>query len=105
MTVFFCRDGANNERETCPSLEEALALGAENIRYYRREANLDGEWPMGTDDIEVGLVAESGNEDDDIVTHRATFFGNDEEGYDCRMEAVSREADLTERSVSAGVCP
>jgi hypothetical protein len=88
MTKFFCKDRLSGERALTDKLEEALAIGEEWLADHRKEANHDGEWLNDVEDLTVGFAAESGDEDDDIVTHRATFIGTGDEGFDCAILPV-----------------
>ncbi|MCS4089092.1 hypothetical protein [Rhizobium sp. BK176] len=88
MTKFFCKDRLSGERAEVDTLEEALTIGEEWLADHRNEAQHDGEWLNDVEDLTVGLVADSGDEEDDIVTHRATFVGTDEEGFDCTILPV-----------------
>jgi hypothetical protein len=85
---YFFADRANGDRDTCETLEKALAAAATCIGFYRREAIADTEWMDEVEGVVVG-TAIPGTRDGDVVTHRATAFGNDEEGYDYRMEAAA----------------
>lgn len=88
MTKFFCKDRLAGERVVSETLDEALAISEEWLADYRKEANHDGEWLNDVEDLTVGIAADTGEEDDDVVTHRATFIGTDGEGFDCAILPV-----------------
>jgi hypothetical protein len=100
MDKFYCDDKYGGERTVYETEAEALEDASTAIAYHRREANNDGEWGLDHGDITVGIVAESGDPDDDIATHRCVFVGDDEEGYDCSIKAFD-----TEPAVSTVIAP
>jgi hypothetical protein len=88
MTKFFCSDRLAGERVVTDTQDEALAVAEDFLKEYRKEADNDGEWMNDVEDLTVGMVADTGDEDDDIVTHRATFVGTENEGFDCAILPV-----------------
>jgi hypothetical protein len=88
MTKFFCKDRLSGERAVVDTLDEALSIGDEWLDDHRKEAHHDGEWLSDVEDLTVGFVADTGDEDDDVVTHRATFIGTEDEGFDCAILPV-----------------
>ncbi|MBY3158399.1 hypothetical protein HFO56_39560 [Rhizobium laguerreae] len=88
MTIFFCNDRLAGERVVTDTLDEAIAVAEEFLKDHREAANFDGEWLNDVEDLTVGTVSETGDEDDDIVTHRATFIGSEKEGFDCAILPV-----------------
>lgn len=88
MTRYYCHDRGAGERELMDTLEEALAAADESIKAYRSSARHDGEWMLESEDVTVGIVAESGDEEDDVATHSSRLVGDDEEGYECFMREL-----------------
>ncbi|MCZ7861838.1 hypothetical protein O9X98_10665 [Agrobacterium salinitolerans] len=88
MTKFFCSDQLSGERILTDTPDEALALAEDFLKDHRREANHDGEWLNDVENLTVGMASETGDEDDDIITHRATFIGSNGKGFDCAILPV-----------------
>jgi hypothetical protein len=80
MPQYYCEDRGAGERHVYDTLAEALEDAAICLKEYRRSANSDFEWDMSVEDLTVGIVAESGDEDDDIVTHRTRYISDGDEG-------------------------
>lgn len=82
MAGFYSSDPCAGVREVFDTLEEALECARINLDEYRKSAVADGEWMKDAEDVAVGHDPETG-EEDDVPTHKATFVGDDENGYDC----------------------
>ncbi len=79
MERFYCEDRANGERQVYDTLSDALKDAQTTLKDYRKEATLDGEWDRSVEDLTVGIVAESGDEEDDIVTHRTRYIPDEDD--------------------------
>lgn len=79
---YYCDDRGGGERVVVDTLSDALETAEALIKYCRREAMNDGEWPSGSDEISVGMVSASGDEDDDIPMYQSTFVPEPAEDND-----------------------
>jgi len=80
MSQYYCDDPGTGERHVYGTLQEALEDAEIALKEYHKAAEFDGEWDMSVENLTVGLVAESGDEDDDIATHRTRYVAGEEEG-------------------------
>lgn len=92
MSKFFSKDPAGAVRNLYDTEQEALEDAAYNLEEYRRDAREDGEWSREASDICVGVATTLPgvelHDDYDVVTHRATFVGNEDEGYEVEIRPV-----------------
>lgn len=88
---YFCEDRANGERHVYDLLEEALEDARISLKEYRKSANENFEWDMSVEDLTVGIVADSGDPDDDIVTHRTRYVPMEEDSFDVEIVALAQE--------------
>jgi hypothetical protein len=80
MPKYYSEDRGAGERNVYDTIEEALEDADINLKEYRKSANSDGEWDASVENLTVGIVAESGDEDDDTITHRAQYVADGDEG-------------------------
>lgn len=88
---YYCDDRDGGVREVFDNIEDALEMARVSLAEMYKYAVDDGEWSMGAEDITVGLVAASGEEDDDIVLYRTKLIltpDHEEECYDLKLLPV-----------------